>query len=379
MVILGDSITAFGEPNTGNAWHRVFATLAGKVRHRGEFATAGFTLEQIETTWLPSVLAMSPLPGACIIAGGTNNLGATGNTGAYDPIAARATLLRIIAKLQAAGVMPILWCPPPRNDSATVNTYTQRWNAWVKYTAQTLGLPFVDAYSAVVDPTTGLYQTAAMLNTVHPNALGHYLIGKAAAANVELLARLNNDVPHLATDKLDAANLIPNGYGLFNQGVTGVPNNPVGWSAYGGQGTSFTFAQSPGAAPVIGNWEQLTVPAGGGVVNGGLQYNLTAGFSAGDHLGLAVRVQSACPDDASAGNLVVTLGARAAGTTTSQASRAGFGGTWQGVVWEDLVVPAGTDTIRATLAIQTAASPAAAASVSFAQATLVNLTTLASS
>jgi hypothetical protein len=375
IVVIGDSITAYNS-TVGNAWHKALTTIAGKLRHRGFFATGGFTLEQIETTHLPSVLAMDPLPGACIIAGGTNNIGATGSTGAYDPVAARATLLRMIGKLQAVGVMPVLWCPPPRNDSTTVNASTQRWNAWVKYTAQRLGLPYVDAYNAVVDPATGLYKTGYNLDAVHPNALGHYLIGKKAATDAEFLRRFNNDTPHLSTDVLDAANLIPSGRGLFNQGANGA-NVPTGWAAYGNNGTAYTLSQAAATDPAVGNWQILTQAAGSAANSGGLQWNATTGFVAGDRVAAAVRVRSACPDDGTMGNATLKLEARQGGTSLLSAMEGGFGGTYDGILWQEFTVPAGTDTLRLSLIFTTSASPTSAVSGQFAQATIVNITALA--
>ncbi|WP_217483646.1 GDSL-type esterase/lipase family protein [Curtobacterium sp. Csp2] len=375
FVVIGDSITAYNS-TVGNAWHKALATVAGKIRHRGFFATGGYTLEQIETTHLPSVLAMDPLPGACIIAGGTNNIGATGSTGAYDPVAARATLLRMVSKLQAVGVMPVLWCPPPRNDSTTVNASTQRWNAWVKSTAQRLGLPYVDAYNAVVDPATGLYKSGYNLDSVHPNALGHYLIGKRAATDPEFLRRFNNDTPHLSTDVLDAANLIPAGRGLFNQGVNGA-NVPAGWAAYGGNGTAYTLSQAAATDPAVGNWQILTQTAGSAANSGGLQWNATTNFAAGDRVAVATRVRSACPDDGTMGNATLKLEARQGGTSLLSTVEGGFGGTYDGIFWQEFTVPAGTDTLRQSLIFTTSVSPTIDVSVRFAQSTIVNLTALA--
>lgn len=375
VAIIGDSITAYNV-NVGNAWHKALAVLSGKIRHRGAFATGGYTLEQIEATHLPSVLSLNPLPGACIIAGGTNNLGATmGGTAAYDPVAARATLLRMVETLQLQGIMPVLWCPPPRNDSTTVNAATQRWNAWIRYTAQRLGLPYVDAYRAVVDPATGLYKAGYNLDQVHPNPLGHYLIGRSAGIDPEFLGRFNNDAPHLSMDVLDAANMIPSGRGLFNQGVNG-SQVPTGWSAYGGQGTNYTLSQTAAVTPAAGNWQVMSKAAGSAAGAAGLQYSVTTGFTAGDRVAFAVRVQSACPDDGLSGVAGTNIEARTSGTTTLNATEGGFGGTYAGIMWLDMVVPNGTDTLRVNLNMNAANAPAGPVSVQYAQATLVNLTAL---
>lgn len=372
VAFLGDSITSYNI-NVGNAWHKVFTTLSKKTRHRGTFATSGYTLEQIETVHLPQVLALTAKPGACVIAGGTNNIGSV----TYNPVAARDTLLRIIAALQAAGVAPILWTVPPRSDSVTANANAQRWNVWVRYLAQSKGLPLIDSYAALVNPATGVYIPSLNLSGdgVHPNAEGHYLIGRRAALDQNLLAWLNDDTPHLSRDILDAANLIPSGRGLFNQGVNG-SQSPNGWSAYGGQGTNYTLSQVAGTDPVVGNWQTLTKTAGAPTGSGGVQYNITTGFAAGDRIAFAVRVKSACPDDSTHGCINISLQARQAGVNLLGYPTGGFGGTWEGIVWGELTVPAGTDTIRFDLSLAATISPTSDLSVAIAQATVVNLSSV---
>ncbi len=122
IAFLTDSIGAF-QSNTGQAWHRIMCTLStGRLMWRGYFGTGGFTLTQIRDTDLSQVLAMSPLPGAVAICGGTHDVGSA----TFDEAASRAVLLDIIAKLEAAGTKPVLWTLPPRNDATAVNTLVQR-------------------------------------------------------------------------------------------------------------------------------------------------------------------------------------------------------------------------------------------------------------
>lgn len=372
VAVIGDSIAAYNSA-TGNAWHKVFATLSRKTRWRGVFATGGATLQSIQAIHLPQALALNPKPGALVLAGGTNDVGSVG----YVPAGSKATLLEMIADTQEAGVVPILWTLPPRNDSATVNAHLQRWNAWVRYLAQSKGLQIIDAYAALVDPATGLAPVAYYLpgDGTHPNPEGHLRIGRRAALDLGLLALLRDDTPHLVRDVLDAANLIPTGRGLFNQGVNGA-GVPTGWAGYGLAAGVNVPSQSASADPVVGNWQTLTKPAGSSTGGGGLQYNITTGFAAGDRVAYAVRVKSASPDDSTHGAPAISLQARKAGAILTGVPTGGFGGTWEGIAWGELVVPAETDTLRFDLSLGATQSPAADVSASFAQATLVNLTAL---
>lgn len=365
VAILGDSITGYNS-NAGDVWHKVLATLStGRLPHRGFFATSGFTLAQIEATHVPTVLNMARKPGSCIIAGGTNDVGSA----SYDQTASRAALLRIIDKLQTAGIMPILWTLPPRDDSTTVNALVQRWNVWVRYLAQSLGLPLVDAHAALTDPATGKYLAGLKTDDVHPNRAGHYQIGKRAALDADFTRRFPSGTPHLSDSKLDAANLIPSGYYLFDSGVNGA-GVPTGWGAYGA--TAYTPSIITDTA-IVGKWLRLTkTSAQTGA--GGMQINATTGFAAGDTIALAVRVKSSAADSGIEALNAISLIARAAGVNALSVSPFGSGGTFDGIAYCEMVLPAGTDTIRLDISIN--GTVTSDQFVQVAQPTIVNLTAL---
>jgi lysophospholipase L1-like esterase len=368
FAVIGDSITAFNSSG-GDVWHKVLTAMSGgRLPWRGYFATGGFTLAQIEETHLPSALALTRRPGAVVIAGGTNDTGSA----TFNQTESRATLLRIIGKLQAAGIMPVLWTLPPRDDSAAVNTLVQKWNVWVRYLAHSLGLPIIDAHAALTDPATGLYLAGLKTDSVHPNRAGHFQIGRRAGTDPDFLRRFPSGTPHLSDSKLDAANLIPSGYAMFDSGVNGA-GVPTGWTGYG-QNTAYTPSIVADDA-VPGNWFRMTKAAGvtGG---GGLQYNLlpAGGWAVGDTLALAVRFKQSTPDSGTEAISSIGLVTRAAGVVVGGQLAYASGGTFESIAYAEAVVTSTIDTVRLDMSLS--GTPAAEAWLQVAQPTIVNLTAL---
>lgn len=266
--VIGDSITAF-QSVYGQSWHRQIVQLSGQsVRYRADPGTGGYTLEQGESVHLPTVLALNPRPEICTIALGTNNVGAVG----YSFTTSKATHARIRATLEAAGIMPGLWTLPPRDDSTTVNGYVQEWNAWIWELHRAYGYPVIDAHSALVDPTTGLYKSTLKLDDVHPNRLGHLRIAQQALGDPRFTGRFTrNGTPHLSTSVLEASNLFPGG------GVFAVDTNADGLSD--GLSKIGTPTLTRGAAP-YGQWQRMSVASGvpnSGIVRATVATGVTAG------------------------------------------------------------------------------------------------------
>lgn len=249
VAFLGDSITDY-EVNSGRAWHKQLGNLSGqRALWRGYGATGGYTLAQIETTHLPAILAFDPLPQIVVIAGGTNDTGAAVG---YSEATSRATLLRIAAALEAKGIKPGLWTLPPRDDSPTVRDRVTRWNAWIYRTALANGWPVVDAYSALVDPATGLYKTALKQDDVHPNNVGHLAIAQRALADQQFMKHVVDFNPDLATSATDTANVAQIGLFVGDSNADGLAD---GWSGFG------TYTKSLIAAP-YGNWQRISLASG---------------------------------------------------------------------------------------------------------------------
>lgn len=254
-VFLGDSITAWGNTSfdqRGQNWWNVLGVMTGqRIRADGYYATAGFTMEQIEATYLPSVLALDPAPGAAFLAMGTNNLGTPFNI----PVMA-ATLKRFTDQLSAKNIIPVLCTLPPRTGSPSGNQQLTQWNAYIRTYASRMGYPLMDNHEALVDPATGEY-AAGMLATsdgtgVHPSDAGHTAMAALAANNTALVTRFPDGKPYLARGLNDSANLIGNS-GLF-QVDTNADGVGDGWQSALSTGATASIVTD---GSVKGKWQRL--------------------------------------------------------------------------------------------------------------------------
>lgn len=368
IAFLGDSITSW-QSATSQAWHyQLCGRTGGILRHRGAFATGGFDLFQIRDTHLPSVLALTPLPGRVVVAGGTNDTGSTNTP--YVKANSQAALLEIYDALEAAGIEPVGWLIPPRDDSTTVNGYVQGWNAWVRAVCQARGYAVVDAYGALVDDTTGLYRTTLKLDSTHPNLAGHQSIAEHVAADATFLAHFTGTAAYLTSSILDSNSMMSAKRGLFLDGMDG-GGRPNGWAEYTAGSHVGTMVTDP---LVPGNWWEISRAAGSGA-GGGYQYDITTGFSVGDKIYLALRYDVVA-DPLNAGfYLDTTLQAlNASNTVLTTGKMCQIGATQSGIVTTRLTLPANTAKIRVNLAVGGTGTIDSRARV--AQVTVMNLTTL---
>jgi len=237
FVVMGDSNSETS--NNNQNWHAYLGALCdGRAIWAGYYATATYTLSQIRSVHLPSVLALTGYnkPGMCIIAGGTNPNDPTGLTTA-DQL---AVLKDICAQLEAASIEPVLVSIPPRHDGAdataqtAINSYVRRWNATVTALATSRGYRLLPWFKAMVDTATGLMKpTHQTGDNIHFSQVGHAAI--AAASAPALIAGLPAQGDFiLTTDEKDTANKVSyprmavSGGRLL--GVNGDANVAFGWS-----------------------------------------------------------------------------------------------------------------------------------------------------
>lgn len=288
LAAIGDSITGFnGSMETQNpGWlHRLVTESMGKIRLAGLFATGGWTLEQIETDHLPSVLALNPRPGSCIIFGGTNNTGAnSGND--FNFTTAKATLNRIITALEAGGVKPILVLIPPRDFSQLLRDNVAQWNAHIAQLAGDRGYPIFDAWTPLQDGS-GKYKTGYSTDMVHPTELGYDMISKYAIAN----GFLDNFTDYRRAPNYNTE-LIANGRFTADANADGladswsvVPTNDVTKNAP-------SIIAAVGGDLLKGGWQQTLLASG---VTGWLQQGLAAlgtTWAIGDTIEVTARIQT---------------------------------------------------------------------------------------
>lgn len=373
IVFMGDSITNFSS-NTGQAWHRILGSLSnGRLLWRGMYATSGAKLAAIRDNHLANILSMNPLPGAVAICGGTNDVG---DFTLFDETASRSVLLDIITKLEQAGIKPVLWTLPPRDDDTTVNQRVQRWNVWVRYLAGLRALPLIDSHSALVDEATGLYQTALKQDATHPSRYGHFVLGKAVAQDTRFLAQFPTNGTYLSASKGTDPSLISPAARFFDAGLNGngVPANWAGVALpTNATGSVVTDAAIPG------NWFRLTKAAGTSSGQAFIRFEPTAGtstFQAGDRIAAAVRFKVNCEESTAGAYAQVGFYQRtSSGASVGSALFADVvGNNLDGIMYTEMVIQADVTSIRFEPGI--IGAPTVDSWVQYAQPTIINLTKL---
>jgi lysophospholipase L1-like esterase len=369
FAVMGDSITALGDGGTnnesvcGSGWHVIMAALTGgRIRRYGYKATAGYTLVQIESTLLPQILALNPYPEACVIAGGTNNVS--------DPDPQYAALLRIISSLRSKGIRPILWKIPPRADNPTAAAAVPIWNARIHALANRYGYRYVDAYTPSVDPLTGTWISGHTADYVHPT---YKQLGIIAAYNVARNTFLNgfgDATPYLIKSAFQGINLINSDRGLF--GSDGNSDGlSDGWTI-GAVGATYSRSQDGS-----GVWWQRITKAAAGSIQGSIFRNVTTGFSVGDTISLAARVNCT---DAGAGSWTFLAIPRASDGNALAASGIAPANSIRpaindGLIYARYVVPANTVSFSVEFSVASVA-PGADFYAELAQLTFLNETNL---
>lgn len=294
VTIIGDSIAEWGSqgyqfaPLMGDQYmNHISVETFGRVRFAGQYAVkGGTTLTTIRATLLPMVLATSPLPGACIISGGTNDAGNVDTTFSL-PYSAGA-LKGMVAALDRAGIMPILVTIPPREDGFSVNATA--WNTWIKRFAGVNGWPLIDIEGAVTQ-ADGTFIPAYKFNTIHPNTVGHRAVALKAISDGIADIFPPNGGYLTSRSTADLSTMFNNG--TLNEGMFTVDTNADGVAnGLALTGTATASVVAPTAADdLMGNWQQLQRTTG----NTGIAFlnrSVSSGWSVGDVLALSARIQT---------------------------------------------------------------------------------------
>lgn len=148
-----------------------------RMRFGGCLGHDGYTQAQIIASYLPTVLAMSPAPGACIYFDAPYNDIGTGVTLAQTKI----NLDTVVTALGGKGILPILATVPSHYFAAKYVEMAQ-WNRYIRRFAAMHGYPLIDFQQAMqgIDDNELAALTA---DTVHPNPKGHKAIAKQAVAD----------------------------------------------------------------------------------------------------------------------------------------------------------------------------------------------------
>jgi len=297
VATIGDSITAQNASYT-ESYAKLGPSMAGaNVSHFRVYAVGGYVLQDLHDNLLPQVLAMDPLPISCLIAGGTND--------SSTPAQLAATLETITDPLVAAGITPILWCPPPRSNVAgnvTQAAAVAAWCAYVRRLGVAKGWPVLDAQALLAgsDGYLAAEYIPAQQGTpgdgIHPNMSGHVVLARAYAAILKELIPAQPSA--LLQSPIDPD--ISAGVGLFlnDSNSDGYADGTIH------SGTLGAPSIVPGAA--VGNWQRTSIAAGGGV--GGSITIDVAGLTAGHTylIGFALQASLDGPGAGTVGGVTMT-------------------------------------------------------------------------
>ena len=241
-VALGDSVTAGDNDNAtqavGESWFAYACALTGqKLQFGRNSGIGGNTTAQMLARFDTDVTPYAPTA-VCLLAG-TNDASTPFDTWA-------STYLKIIAKTRLIGAMPILGTIPPNNAGSPVDRrqVINRQNAFIRRTAALQGLPVIDFYTLLTDPTNGNYKSAYYNDGTHPNQAGRYAMGALAASVLDPI--LAPAAPVLCADDIDELNTVYLGTFAANTGTA----LPASWGdVAGNSGSAISYttdAEVPG-------------------------------------------------------------------------------------------------------------------------------------
>jgi lysophospholipase L1-like esterase len=277
-------------PFMGDAYfHHLSIESFQRIRYGGYYAHDGYTLGQTRTNKLPTVLALSPRPGACIVMAGANDC----STGvAFATMV--SDLKSIVAQLLAASIVPILVAVPPDEYSASVtgaDAAVRKWNTWIRRYAALNGLPLIDAYSPVTGVNGQWLSGYALSDLVNPSPIGHAAIARQALSDglADIFAPSGSVLTSKAST--DLTNIFGSGslnYGVFTTNTAGVGTGLTQ------SGTGTPSIVTPSASDQLaGNWPQLARTAGQtGTTQLGRTISFGSGWSVGDTLAFSARIQT---------------------------------------------------------------------------------------
>lgn len=296
VVALGDSITAnYGDQNQLREMEgplsRACAEAGQNPLFRGTFATGGYTLAQILSTHVPTVVALSPKPWAAVILGGTNDAGASSGVG-FSVSTAIGTLTSICNALRAANIQPILATLTPRSDTSLVNQNVGNYNRALWRFALANGYDVVDYNKVVVNPATGGFLTGyAQSDNIHPDFKAVKIMGTELARVFDGMQK-PSVAPTRATHSADPTNLLgAQGHFQVDTNADGIAD---GWSNAVPRGATFTVVSDPDG---VTKWQRITQPSSA-TGNNLLQKSISSVVAVGDIIEAVCRIQTSGFDNA---------------------------------------------------------------------------------
>lgn len=260
-----------------------------RMKFGGILGHGGYTQAQIISTYLPTLLAITPAPGACIYIDGPYNDIATGVSFAQT----KANLNTVISALISNGIVPILGTTPSLYYGPVHQADYAQWNRYIRRFAANNGYALIDMQTVIsaID-ATDIASLAA--DAVHPSSYGHKLIASKALSDG--ISDIFPPCGNVLTSRWigDMKNILNDGtsvnIGLFNADANadGVAD---GWSVNAGVAANCAVVAPTVSDNLLGNWQQISNVIG--VTNTWLvKLPDVSLFSAGDILAVSARVQT---------------------------------------------------------------------------------------
>lgn len=351
-IVIGDSLDA-----AVGGWYTRLSAISGQtLTYQANAGIGGQTTTQYLARIATDVIAQAP--DVCIIGGTTND-----HSQGVPEATTRANYQAMTDLLRAAGIFVVVRNTPPCDLAGSVSPWNtialrraviQRHNNWLDGWAHSQGIPVLDIYSPLVDPTTGGYRAAIAGDGTHPNDQGYQdaAAGMLAAGLPSVFSGQSRLSGALAED----GNLISNGVFIGDTNADGLANN---WASLG---SGATFSLVAGTSPVLGNWQRIVTTGAAGVT----VYADTNVAPIPGH-----RYVALCRARLTSGAIRLRLGntSGTGGLTLDYGPLATAG--FDGIMRLELVLPAGA--VGANLRVQVAAPNAVASDVQFAQITVRDL------
>lgn len=251
----------------------------------------------------------------------------------------KTNFIALIAKIRAIGATPVIASILP---NSTQRQLAASWVKWQRAYAAQEGIVFLDFWTLLVNPTTGiLNSTAASADGTHPG-LGGYL-AMATLARDKLLALVPPNTPSIITDDTDTDSILANP--LFTG--TAVGGLAPSWLAQA-QPAGATFAVGTDATFCLGNFQQIqrTATTVDTILQQGVGLSGNTKVSIGERIIVTGKIFTTHSGGAKSGNEIVRLDFGVGTPRDLYIGDAWLDAAGGARFWHDAIVPAGATQIK---------------------------------
>jgi hypothetical protein len=181
----------------------------------------------------------------------------------FTPAQFAANIVEMVRRARAKGIPVVLVGVPPKEASVTAESdrfmaNIDIYNTWMRFYAQTEGIPFADIHPALTDPTTFMLKTAyANSAEQHINSYGHETIAQILAPKMRAAIPFAT-VPESAQRQI---NLVSNGFMAGDGSTGGTTGLPTGWTRTSSVGPTYSITTDDTGRLPGGRWLTIDLPA----------------------------------------------------------------------------------------------------------------------